>query len=185
MDNANDLKAFNKLFTEYQGRFVRFATMYVRDREAAEDFVLEALMYYWENRHNLAPGSNVPAYVLTAIKHKCINYLQHIRIRKDVSEQLQNHAAWELQTRISTLEACDPEEVFSAEAQEIVDKTLAALPEQTRRIFVMSRYENKTHKEIAARLGITVKGVEYHISSALKKLYVNLKDYLPVLLFWG
>lgn len=185
MDNTNDLKAFNKLFTDYQGRFIRFATMYVRDTGAAEDFVIEALMFYWENRHTLAPDSNVPAYILTIIKHKCINYLQHVRIREDVSERLQNHAAWELRTRISTLEACNPEELFSAEAQEIVNQTLAALPEQTRRIFRMSRYENKTNKEIAETLGMTVKGVEYHMARALKKLHASLKDYLPVLLFWA
>ena len=76
-----------------------------------------------------------------------------------------------------------PEELFTAEAQEIVNKTLASLPEQTRRIFIMSRYENKPYKEIAETLGMTTKGVEYHIAQALKKLHVNLKDYIPLLVF--
>lgn len=58
--------------------------------------------------------------------------------------------------------------LFTAEAQEIVNKTLASLPEQTRRIFIMSRYENKPYKEIAETLGMTTKGVEYHIAQALK-----------------
>lgn len=57
------------------------------------------------------------------------------------------------------------------------------LPEQTRRIFIMSRYENKPYKEIAETLGMTTKGVEYHIAQALKKLHVNLKDYIPLLVF--
>ena len=103
-----------------------------------------------------------------SIKHKFINYLQHIQVREDASEHLKNHAEWELNTRISTLEACNPEELFTAEAQEIVNKTLATLPEQTRRIFIMSRYENKPHKEIAETLGMTTKGVEYIISSPEK-----------------
>ena len=183
MEKTTDLKAFNQLFTDYQGRFIRFANTYVRDIAVAEDFTIEALMYYWENRHSLEENSNVPAYILTIIKNKCLNYLQHLQVREDVNLQLLNHAEWELNTRISTLEACNPDELFTAEAQEIVNKTLAGLPEQTRVVFVMSRYENKSHKEIAEALGITTKGVEYHISKALTKLHTNLKDYYPVFLF--
>ncbi len=184
MEYSADLKAFNQLFSDYQGRFIRFANMYVRDMAVAEDFTIEALMQYWENRNALKADSNVPAYILTIIKNKCINYLQHIQVREDVSEHLKNHAEWELNTRIATLEACNPEELFTAEAQEIVNKTLATLPEQTRRIFIMSRYENKPYKEIAETLGMTTKGVEYHIAQALKRLHTNLKDYIPLLLFY-
>lgn len=183
MESTVELKSFNQLFTDYQGRFIRFANTYVRDIAVAEDFTIEALMYYWENRHTLETDSNAPAYILTIIKNKCLNYLQHLQVRDEVSEFLQNHATWELNTRISSLEACDPKELFTIEAEEIVNKTLASLPKQTRQIFMMSRYENKSHKEIAENLGITTKGVEYHISKALKALHVNLKDYFPLLFF--
>ena len=183
MEHSTDLKVFNQLFADYQGRFIRFANMYVKDMAVAEDFTIEALMQYWENRKTLKADSNIPAYILTIIKNKCINYLQHIQVREDACEHLKNHAVWEPNTRISTLEACNPEELFTAEAQEIVNKTLASLPEQTRRIFIMSRYENKPYKEIAEILGMTTKGVEYHIAQALKKLHANLKDYIPMLAF--
>ena len=90
----------------------------------------------------------------------------------------------ELDMRISTLEACNPEDIFSTEVQQIVTATLALLPEQTRRVFEMSRFENKTNKEIAEELQLTVKGVEYHITKALKALRENLKDYLPLFYFY-
>ena len=86
---------------------------------------------------------------------------------------------WELSTRIATLEDFEPASVFTSEILEIVRKTLDSLPEQTRRIFVMSRYENKSHKEIAETVGITVKGVEFHITKATKVLRLTLQDYLP------
>lgn len=186
MENTADLKAFNQLFTDYQGRFIRFANMYVHDMAVAEDFVVEALLYYWENRHFLKNESNIPAYILTIIKHKCLNHLQHIQVREAVTEKMKSHAEWELNTRIATLEACEPYELFTAEAQEIVDRTLNELAEQTRRIFLMSRYQNKSHKEIAGELGVTTKNVEFHITKALKLLRHNLKDYLPFfLIFFG
>lgn len=184
MNQSTDLKILNQLFANYQGRFIRFANLYVRDLAVAEDFTIEAMMCYWENRHNLSSDSNVPAYVLTIIKHKCINYLQHVQIKEEANERMQNHAQWELNTRISTLEACNPNELFSAEVQEIVNQTLASLPEQTRKVFIMSRYHNKSHKEISEELNMTTKGVEYHITKTMKILRTNLKDYSPLLLFF-
>ena len=180
MTNSSELQNFNKLFTDYKERFIRFAGFYIRDEAVAEDFVIEALMYYWEKRNELDPDSNIPAYILTVIKHKCLNYLQHLDIRQATNEIMKEHAQWELNTRISTLEACDPNELFSQEIQEIVDKTLNTLPTQTREVFILSRYKNKSHKEIAELLNITTKGVEYHITKALKKLQLNLSDYLPL-----
>lgn len=180
---ASDLKAFNELFTTYKGRFVRFAQTYVRDEDIAEDYVIDSLIYYWENRHNLGEDVNVPAYVLTCIKHKCLNYLQHQQLHETVAENIISHAQWELNTRIATLEACNPNELFVKEVRDIVNKTLAQLPERTRQIFIMSRMENLSHKEIAERLGITTKGVEFYIAKALKELRIGLKDYLPAFLY--
>ncbi|MDR1981218.1 MAG: RNA polymerase sigma-70 factor [Tannerellaceae bacterium] len=181
MESTSELNILKRLLEEYQGRLVRFAYSYVRDWGVAEDFTLEAFMYYWENRRTLTPGTNAPAYILTIVKHKCLNYLEHLQVKEGVAEKLRNHAAWELQMRIATLEACEPNELFTSDMQEIVRKTLAGLPAQTRRIFSMSRYENKSHKEIAAQCGMSVKGVEFHIAKALKILRQNLKDYFPLL----
>lgn len=120
----NGFKSIQSIIYGLSRPVYRFANTYVRDIAVAEDFTIEALMYYWENRHSLEDNSNVPAYILTIIKNKCLNYLQHLQVREDVNEHLLNHAEWELNTRISTLEACDPGELFTAEAQEIVNKTL-------------------------------------------------------------
>lgn len=183
MEKRSDLKIFNKLFADYQGRFVRFANKFVRDMPVAEDFTLEALMYYWENRHTLQPGASVPAYILTVIKHKCLNYLQHQQVRSESESRLQSQAEWLLQTRLASLKACEPEELFTAEIEAIVSKTLVEMPKRTRNIFIMSRYENKSYKEIAEQLGLTPKGVEFHISKALKTLRINLKDFIPVFIY--
>ncbi len=48
----------------------------------------------------------------------------------------------------------------------------------------MSRFGDFSNKEIAERLGISVKTVEYRISQALKILRIKLKDYLCILSVW-
>lgn len=183
MDKTPEPISFNQLFTNYKGQFTRFSQTYVRDMAVAEDIVIDSFVYYWENRHRLAPDTNAPAYVLTVIKHKCLNFLQQQQIHKEIEEKIQSHAEWELSTRIATLKACEPNELFNAEAMEIVNRTLAKLPLRTRQIFVMSRMQNMSYKEIAEKLNITPKGVEFHIGKALKELRISLKDYLPVFLY--
>ncbi|MCD8079704.1 MAG: RNA polymerase sigma-70 factor [Bacteroides sp.] len=183
MSTRNELTAFNHLFS-YKERFIRFAQTYVRDPDIAEDYVIDALLYYWENRNRLENESNIPAYVLTIIKHKCLNYLEHKKLQEEVKDKLIAHAQWELSTRISTLEACEPYEIFTSEAEQLVERALAKLPERTRQIFLMNRMQNISQKEIAQHMNMSVKGVEFHISKALKELRIELKDYLPLFLFY-
>ncbi|WP_321332299.1 RNA polymerase sigma-70 factor [uncultured Bacteroides sp.] len=182
----SDSIVFEELFNKYRTRFIRFAQNYVHDAPIAEDFVMEAFVYYWENRNRLENERNIPAYILTVIKHKCLNYLQHLQLETNVAEDMAIRAQWELDIRISTLKACDPYDIFSAETKEMVNKALSELPEKTKRVFLMSRLENKSNMQIATELGISAKGVEFHITKALKKLRISLKDYYPLLfLFLG
>lgn len=184
MKNKSEIYSFNQLYTDYKSRFVHFANTYVGDSMIAEDIAIESLMYYWENRENLAPGSNIHAYILTTIKHKCLNYLQRLRMREEIVEYLKDCDTWELNLRIATLEACNPEKLFSDELHTLVDRALETLPEQTRDIFIRSRYNNQSHKEIAAALGVSTKTVEFHITKALKILRIALKDYFPLWAFF-
>jgi len=179
-----ELQTFNQLYLTYRQGFIRFAHSYVRDEDVAEDFVTDSMIYYWENRHSLAEDTFPPAYILKMIKTKCLNYLEHLQTRSYVSEALRKHAEWELSTRIASLKVCDPEELFSSEIQEIVTKTLRQLPDRTREIFLLNREENLSYNEIAARMGISSKGVEFHISKALKVLRISLKDYLSLYLLY-
>lgn len=186
MEELCDLQSFNKLFRDYRPRFIRFANTYVKDLAIAEDITDESFMVYWSNKHNIAPDSNIPAYILTIIKNKSINHLREQQLHNKLLGKLSEHYIWKLNTQIATLEAFDPNEIFSEEIKRIVDEALASLPAKTLEVFILSRYKNKSHKEIADMLGITTKGVEFHISKALSVLRVRLKDYLPlfILLFW-
>jgi RNA polymerase sigma-70 factor (ECF subfamily) len=172
---------FSRLFSNFQNRFLHFAQRYVRDWAVAEDIVMDAFIYYWENKHRLPEDTNVPAYILTSIKNKCLSHLRHLDIKENVANRIQNDLQWELSNRIARLEVFEPYEIFSKEIMDLVDKTLQSLPMQTREIFILSRYEGLSQKEIAKRLNISTKTVEFHISKAIRVLRVELKDYLPLL----
>ena len=72
----------------------------------------------------------------------------------------------------------EPDMIFNTEIQHIVRKALLKMPEQSRNIFILSRYQNTPNRMIAEKLGISIKSVEFHITKALKILRTELKDYL-------
>ena len=96
---------------------------------------------------------------------------------------MKEYYEWDLNTRISTLEACDPSDIYTDEVRSLVDAALAKMPRATREIFQLSRVEGKTFREIAELRGLSVKAVEYHISKALKVMHKELKDYFPFFYF--
>lgn len=177
------IENFNSLYTKYYRRSFLFTKSYVHDEYVAEDIVSEVLIKLWEILKE-KEIEHIEALLLTTLKNKALDHLKHESVRAEVFQSLSDIYQKELEIRISTLEACDPEEIFSFEVQQIINRTLASLPEQTRRVFEMSRFENKSNKEIAEIQGVTVKGVEYHITKTLKLLRENLKDYLPLYYFF-
>lgn len=77
----------------------------------------------------------------------------------------------------------DPDYYFINELTEHINKAIKELPDTYRDTFALSRFGELTNTQIATKLGVSVKTVEYRISQALKILRVRLRDYLPLLSF--
>ncbi len=184
MSRVANIKKFNELFNEFYPRFIRFAVSYVRDKDIAEDFVSEAFTAYWENYDTLDEDTNARAYILTIIRNKCLNHLKHLQVKRRVKQAMTDDAGWQLDVSINTLEACNPDFLFSDEIRRIIDETLKKMPERTRRIFMMSRSEGLAYAEIADKMELSVKSIEYHMSKALADFRISLKEFLPIILFF-
>jgi RNA polymerase sigma-70 factor (ECF subfamily) len=160
-----------------------FAKSYVHDDWVAEDIASESLIKLWETA-KLKDIEHPMALLFFILKNKSLDHLKHEAIKQEALSTLSADGQRELNIRFSTLEACNPNQMFSTEIQEIIESTLNALPEQTRKVFMMSRFDNLSRQEIADTLNITKKGVEYHVAKALKSLQTDLKDYLLLFSFF-
>ena len=178
--NSNN---FNIIYSDYYRKSFLFVKSYVHDDFVTEDIVSDSLVKLWEKlKHtNL---DNIQAYLFVILKNSALDYLKHETIKQAAHESINKQLCRELDLRISALDSCDPIEIFSAEIKELVKSTLESMPEKSRKAFELNRFEFKSNKEIAEILGITVKGVDYHISKALKELKIALKDYLPFFFFF-
>lgn len=182
LKSSHETLLFSRFFRENQKKYLTFAYSYLRDWEEAEDLFMESMITLWENRNRWDDDSNMNALLLTILKNKALNRLEHRQVRLRAEQEINTHARRELDLRIATLKACEPEQIFDTEIQQIVQKALHEMPEQSRRIFVLSRYQDLPNKQIAEQLGISLKTVEAHMTKALRILRQELKDYLASIL---
>lgn len=69
-----------------------------------------------------------------------------------------------------------PQQFQEQEIGLLLEQVIASLPEPIRDVFVLSRFEHMTNRDIAEHLGISVKTVELRISKALKQCTAMLRD---------
>ncbi|MDR1582509.1 MAG: RNA polymerase sigma-70 factor [Prevotellaceae bacterium] len=184
LQSALPALSFDALYKRFYRRAFCFTKSYVRDELMAEDITSDALIKLWEQIKGEHPIACPEALLLTILKNKALDYLKHETIKENTFKELKSIYSGELQMRISLLEACDPKDIFVTEIHEILQDTLTRFPEQTRLIFTMSQFGNKSNKEIANTLGLSVKSIEYHITKVLKALRITLRDYLPFIIMY-
>lgn len=175
-------RSFNDYYTAYYRKAFLFAKSYVHDKYIAEDIASESIIAFWENMRKYEINHPL-TFLFSIVKNKSIDYLRLEFKRQETLASLSEVGMREINNRIATLEVCDPEVIYSEEIKTIVNSVLNTLPDKTRRIFLMSRMQNFTKEEIAISFKMTTKGVEYHITNALKPLRTALKDYLPIFYF--
>ncbi len=174
---------FNTVYNDFYKRSFYFVKSYIHDDVIAEDIVSESLIKLWEQIKVKEIG-NIKPLLFTILRNATLDHLKHQTVRMNAISEIQRKLNSELKLRISILESYDPSDIFSSEIQEIFQQTLRQLPPKTRRVIELSRLKFKSNKEIAEQLGISVKGVDYHIGVALKELRKQLKDYLPLVFFF-
>ena len=163
-------RAIELLFREHY-RYVCHAVYRVLpDWVVVEDLVQDTFYELWKKRDRLSIQTSFKAYLRRAAVNKTLNYLRDHKIK--VSEQADELPLASGAT--TTHERLDAEDLQSA-----IDQAIDALPERCRAVFALSRFEEKSYREIAESLDISIKTVENQMSKALKHLRRALASYLP------
>ena len=167
-----DKDAYRQLFIKYYSPLCEYASQYISDDDS-EELVQELMLSLWEARENLVIETSLKSYLFISTKHRCLNAIR----KNQYHERIHNQR---YEKRKDQFE--DPDYYFVTELTDNIHKAIENLPETYRETFTLSRFGEKTNVQIAEKLGISVKTVEYRISQALKILRIKLKDYLPLLI---
>ena len=177
-----DEAAFKVIYNRYVPRLYYFVYEYVPFHDIVENVIQDTFMVPWDKKSKLADNTNLGAYLFTVAKNNCLYKLRDQRYKQKLFESTEVDES-ELKVNLDALGALDTSLITFKEIEQIIENTLMQLPPQCRAVFKLSRYEEKKNKEIAEELGISLKGVEGHISKALKLFRTSLKDYLPIMAF--
>lgn len=175
-------KLIEALF-ENRMKFERFAALYVHNNEVARDIMMDSFRYLVEHIDGIDTDRNIEGYMFRVVKNKCLDWLEHERVRQTAENAIRRDAEFEIEMRLATLRAFDPDWLYDQELRNRIYAAIDRLPEKTRRIFLMSRHDNMSYQEISELLDISVKTVEFHISKALAAIRRDLGANLMIYVF--
>lgn len=155
--------SFKALYDRLAGRLVAFAKSWSGDRVFAEDIVQDAFLQVWQRRATISDIDKLDALLYTIVKNNLINHYQKKLRTENYLTELANTSGNEV----------DPQVEQQTLTQ--VKKHIETLPPKSKEVFLMSKKEGLTHKEIANVLSISTKSVEKHIAKAKKILREQLK----------
>lgn len=166
---AGNPEAYEFVFKTYYPRLKAYASRFIASPEDLNDILQDCFIKLWESRERLT-NISISSLLYTMVRNSCLNFLRrqllvsHCSI-DDLTKQYGSEALYNLAFLNSP-----EEELVCNELAEQIESILKELPEQSRRIFRMSRGEGLKNREIAEKLDISVKTVEYHMFKALSLL---------------
>ncbi|WP_119079203.1 RNA polymerase sigma factor [Chitinophaga alhagiae] len=163
---GNDNKAFETLYQRHAEALYLFAYRKLPVPHVVEDLLQDVFANIYRNRASLSGIGNFRAYLFTALRYRLLNELRNSLLHAQHREQLPTETTAEAPLRYDLHQL---EKAFNA--------ALEKFTERSREIFLLSRRDHLSYKEIADRLGISVKAVEKHMSRSLHALRHELKDY--------
>lgn len=168
------------LFLEYYPWLVNYASRIIHDAEASRDLVQETFYKLWDNQQILSKQPSLQAYLFKAVYSSCIDLLRHRKVEsRFLNEVLKDFYFKEI---IQTPEA--ELKLIDSNIRDMVLDACEKLPERCRKIFILSKLEGKSNKEVAEELNISVKTVENQMTIALVRLRKELDWLLSFILIF-
>lgn len=156
-------KNYNQLFHKLYEPVTRYIYYKCGSLQQAEDIVQNVFVKLWELCNTIA-FSKAKSYIYTACTNMFKNELAHQKV-------VLKHR----QTKSENTDHETPEFLIEIdEFREKLKKAIANLPDKEREVFLLSRIEKKTYREIAEITSLTVKAIERRMSKALVQLREEL-----------
>jgi RNA polymerase sigma-70 factor (ECF subfamily) len=170
----DDEKMFEFVFRAYFPRLMAFVRKFITDRNMAEDIIQDAFLKIWLRRKEIEE-STFQSYLFTLVRNSCLDYIKHQKIVNNHSVYAESSVLQELPYYADFFS--DPyHQTLFKEIQGEIDTVIRNLPEQTRKIFCLSRFEGLKNSEIAKMLKVSVRTIEKHNKKALQKLKAHLSS---------
>lgn len=164
-------KEYNKLFRQYFNPVKSFIRKLVKSDDDAEDLAQDVFAHLWTKPHIWQNNPEIDRYIYRMAKYQALTFLRDYARKFD--RGLVEADKDQVEAITSDISTIDP--IIYDEAQMLLDMAMEKMPPKRREIFALSRFDGLSHKEIAQKLGLSVRTIESHIYAAL----ATLKEHFP------
>ncbi|MCF6348566.1 MAG: RNA polymerase sigma-70 factor [Flavobacteriaceae bacterium] len=155
----SDERALEILFDRLWDSMYVLAFSILEDKNIAKDMVQEVWISFWERREKIE-NDKIEAYLFKAVRFRVYKELRDSKMKNYHRKYIE---------QIPTSNNIDDALNFF-DANNLIHKTIDALPKRCGQVFKLSRFEGLKNIEIADQLGISRRTVETHISNAIKQI---------------
>lgn len=166
-----DKKAFDAFFSRYYAVLCAYSKQFV-SLDDGQDIVQDIMVNLWLNKNKIVILTSPRQYLFQSVKNKCLSFLS----RNEMKERVEKTVHENMDFIYDSADFYDVEELFKR-----IEDALKRLPESYRTAFALNRFKDMTYNQIADKLNLSPKTIDYRIQQALKLLRKDLKDYLPLL----
>lgn len=161
--NKDFKKEFDKIYQEHYSTLYLHALTMLQDGDEAKDVVQDVFLKLWMNVENLSETYNLKAYLIKSTRNNILD-----RFAKDAVKR-----KYLLQLNQMDFVFIEDESEVERQLMKAVEEKIAVLPEQMRLVFQESKFNQKSNKEIAENLNISINTVKTHLSRAIKRLKIK------------
>lgn len=180
--NSDNARIWRQFVSSHESYLRKFVFTCVLDSAVTEEIVQDVFLVVWKQRHTLPEDSDLKKYMFRCARNLCWDHLEKLRIKTIPIDELDlDNIYRRSNSYLLDSEALD--KLYEDDLRKMIGETLGKMSSQTREIFWMSREQNLSNKEIAERMNLSEKAIEYHISKAIKLIRKDLPvDYWLLLL---
>jgi RNA polymerase sigma-70 factor (family 1) len=161
---------FSEIYRAFWQKLYGMSYNYVRDKTVAQELVQDVFVKLWVKRNEIRHIEDAEAYLFRCLRNTIYDHFDSVARNK-------KHATYSLEKFSEELYTVDETSVFN-EGMSVVREELEKMPKKTRMIFRMSKFGQYSNDEIASKMQLSAKAVEYHITQAVKKLRIRLAIFL-------
>ena len=167
-----DHKAFETVFITYYNKTKTFIYGYLKSESDAEELAEDLFVSLWENRRNINTTKSFSSYLHTIARNTAINFLKHKHLHNTYLSNIQ----------YTELSSTSEDELIAKELGLLIDDLVDNMPDQRKKIYLLSRNGGLTNTEIAEKLNTTKRNVESQLSLALKEIRKAISSFFFTLI---
>jgi RNA polymerase sigma-70 factor, ECF subfamily len=164
-----DQGALRFFFDKYYDDLCHFINTYIHNHVISEEIVQDIFIQFWDNKKELNLSYSVKGYLYKLSKNRSLNHIRDEKRKRRIYDTIL--------ADYTTVSIEDDSYLDNEQFRLIITTAIKGLPAQCREIYALCKEGHLTYKEVAEKMGISVKTVENQMGIALKKLKANLLPY--------